>query len=154
LTPHQGNTLLSTIPPQSLSSYWYPSISYVTDRVSAYYDLNHAFIETYFLALPLYFLGLSNVRIFEDKLWIRLDEPMEIYGSTNPRFDRVKIDITGGIDSRLTSNSTREVPEPVVIGAQIRKRKRGKAETTGTADTFDEGEISFPSSNQFGLKNI
>jgi len=30
---------------------------------------------------------LSNVRIFEYKSWIRLDESMEMYDSTNPRFD-------------------------------------------------------------------
>src|SRR5437762_1549572 len=28
----------------------------------------------------------SNIRIFEDKSWIRLDKPMDTYGLTNPRF--------------------------------------------------------------------
>jgi hypothetical protein len=58
----KGNGLLSTIPPQSSSSYWYSSISYVIDCGRTYCDLYHAFIEC--ISLRFHFT-FSVCRMFE-----------------------------------------------------------------------------------------
>jgi len=42
---------------------------------------------TIFHRINLYLVDLSNIRIFENQSWIWLDEPIEMYDSSNPGFD-------------------------------------------------------------------